>query len=182
MLTFMDDSRQTGLAIPNEKRAGTGRGRFTRRWIWLASALFVLMMLVLSHVKLHRGYVADDKRTATRLIERFHERLNAGQFNEIYEEHDQTLKSAMTREIAIQSLQEITNRFGTFKAVTDSETNVIVGPTVEARAAYNSTFAKDDATELFEFLRRGDELKLAIYQIYPGTKKLEWKNRFEAQP
>lgn len=53
----------------------------------------------------------------------------------------------------------ITNRFGAFKAVTDSETNFIVGPTVEARAAYNSTFATDDATELFEFLRRGDKVE-----------------------
>ena len=178
----MDDSRQTGLAIPNEKRAGTGRGWNTRTWIWLVSVLFVLMLLVLSQVKLHRGYIADDKRTATRLIELFHERVNAGQFNEIYEEYDQTLKSAMTREVAVQSLQEISNQFGAFKAVTDSETNVIVGPTVEVRAAYHSTFEKGDATELFGFLRRGDQLRLAIYQVYPSTKKLEWKNRSEVQP
>jgi hypothetical protein len=69
-------------------------------------------------------------------------------------------------------MQATRARFGEFRQVTDSEMNVIVHAPVEIRAAYNSKFEKGDATELFVFLRRGNQIKLAMYQISPGTTKL----------
>lgn len=139
------------------------------------------MLLVISRLTLHRGYVEDDKRTSIRLVEQFHLRMNAGQFDQIYDDYDESLKNAKTREEEVKSLQELSSHFGAFKSVSDSEMNVIVGPMVEVRAAYNSTFEKGDATELFGFLRRGHELKLALYQVSPGTAKLEWKHQSKAQ-
>jgi hypothetical protein len=177
----MDDTPSAGLAIPGEKRAyfDSQRSWLARKWIWLVGALLIL--LVASRATLHRGYIEEDKRTATKLIEQFHERMNEGQFDQIYDAYDSSLKNVMSREVAVQGLQEVSDQFGAFKAVSDSEMNVILGPRVEVRAAYNSTFEKGDATELFGFLRRGHDLKLAIYQVSHGTATLDWKNRPEAQ-
>jgi hypothetical protein len=175
----MGNVRDAGLAIPEEKRADSRRRWRGRNWIWAAGGLLVL--LVILRINVHVGYFAEDKRSATRLIEQLHERMNAGQFDLIYEDCDESLKNAKTRDEMDQSLREVASHFGAFKAVSDSEMNVIEGPAMEVRAAYNSTFEKGDATELFSFFRRGHELKLAFYQVSPGTAKLEWKHRPEAQ-
>lgn len=181
ILAGMGNKLPADLTIPDDKRAisNSKRGWLARKWIWLLGA--VLVLLVISRVTLHRGYIEDDKRSATTLIKQFHQRLNDGQFERIYETYDESLKNAMTREAAVQGLQEVSNRFGAFKAVSDSEMSVIGGPTVEVRAAYNSTFAKGDVTEVFGFLRRGHDLKLAFYQVSAGTAKLEWKHQSKAQ-
>ena len=177
----MENMPPTGLEIADDRRAGSNSQRrwLNRNWIWLVGAL--LLLLAISRVTVHVGYIEDEKRTATRLIQQFHQRMNEGQFDRIYDEYDPSLKNAMTREAAVQGLREVSNQFGACKAVSDSEMNVIVGPTVEVRAAYNSTFEKADATELFSFVRRGHELKLAIYQVSHGTAKLDWKHQPGAQ-
>ena len=177
----MDNMPSVDSAIPDEKRADSDsqRGWLTRNWMWLAGVLLVLF--VLSRVTLHRGYIEDDKRFATRLIAQFHQRMNAGQLDQIYDAYDQSLKNVKTREEELQSLREVSSQFGAFKSVADSEMNVIVEvPMTQVRAAYNSNFEKGDVTELFAFVRRGHDLKLAFYQVSPGTAKLEWGHDLEA--
>jgi hypothetical protein len=42
---------------------------------------------------------------------------------------------------------------------------------VEVRSVYNTTFEKGEATEMITFVRRGDKLKLAGFNISPGTRR-----------
>ena len=118
------------------------------------------------------GYIEDDKREALSAIESFHSRLSSGQYAAIYDASDPALQQTGSREQLIAAMQATKARFGEFRQVTDSEINVIVRAPVEIRAAYNSKFEKGEATELFLFLRRGDQIKLAMYQISAGTTKL----------
>jgi hypothetical protein len=55
--------------------------------------------------------------------------------------------------------------------VSEKWINVIIGAPIQIRALYNTKFAKSDATEMFIFIKEGDTVKLAQYQIYPGTVK-----------
>ncbi|HEY2363152.1 MAG TPA: hypothetical protein VGK36_18670 [Candidatus Angelobacter sp.] len=142
-----------------------------RKPVLLATSIIYLVLLI-SCVSVRPGYIEDDKRDALRAIENFHARLSSGQYAAIYDASDPALQQTGSREELIAAMQATRARFGEFRQVTDSEMNVIVHAPVEIRAAYNSKFEKGDATELFVFLRRGNQIKLAMYQISPGTTKL----------
>ena len=142
-----------------------------RKRALLATNIIFLVSLI-SCVSVRPGYIEDDKREALQAINNFHARLNSGQYAAIYDASDPALQQTGSREQLIAAMQATRAHFGEFRQVTDSEMNVIVRAPVEIRAAYNSKFEKGNVTEVFLFLRRGDQIKLAMYQISPGTTKL----------
>jgi hypothetical protein len=68
-------------------------------------------------------------------------------------------------------MQNTHSRWGQFKQVTFSELNEIIGHQIQIRAVYNSTFEKGMSTEEFIFLRQGNKIQLAFYNILEGTVK-----------
>ena len=127
----------------------------------------LLAGLVLSRLSLHLGYVDDDKKQVVRLIEQFHERMNSQQFDEIYNDAHYVFRKSLGREEFIRHMQETRMRYGSFTSLTSSKVNVIIGAPVQIRAAYNSTFEKGEATELFSFVREGHKIQLLIYGVSP---------------
>jgi hypothetical protein len=82
------------LLTPEESQ-----GLVSRTWLWLRYnwkwmvGLF-LAGLVISRFDLHFGYVDEEKKEAVRLIEQFHERMNAEQFEQIYDDADPAFRKS----------------------------------------------------------------------------------------
>ncbi len=140
-----------------------------RKWLILIVALVALLVLIGSRISMHRGYFAEDKSETARLIDQFHARLNANQFDQIYDDADDSLKQSDTRENWRKVLVAVLDHTGQFRRVNNSKLNVIVGAQVEIRGAYRSTFEKGTFTELFAFVRRGEQVRLAYYSAFNGT-------------
>jgi len=117
------------------------------------------------------GYVGDDKKAVERAIEQFHDRFNSAQYQEIYDDAQEVFKQSKTKTDLLASMQETAEQFGRAEEVSEKWINVIVGAPVQIRAIYNTRFTKNQATETFVFIKDGDHIRLAAYQIYLGTVK-----------
>ena len=93
-------------------------------------------------------------------------------FDEMYDGGHPTLKQYWKRADFSKSMAEVYEKYGPLKSVTKDWINVIVGGPVEIRAVLNSSFEKGDATETFVLIRDPDKIRLASYQIFPGTTSL----------
>ena len=113
------------------------------------------------------------KKLAVKLIEQFHERMNTGHFEEIYDDAHPAFKNALNKQDWIGRMQETREQYGLFKMVGSSKVSVLMGAPVQIRAACYSTFDKGQATELFSFAREGDKIPLLIYGISPGDTQLK---------
>jgi hypothetical protein len=125
----------------------------------------------LRQVSLRPGYIADDKRSVDEAIGALHQRLNAHEYKQIYDDAHASLKASQTEADYSDLLKKLREGLGEVQYVTDKWINVIVGPSIEIRAIYNSTFDKGDATEMFVFVRDADAIRLLHYQVSPGTTK-----------
>jgi hypothetical protein len=128
----------------------------------------LLAGLVLTTFSLHFGYVDEDKKEAARLIEQFHERMNAEQFGEIYDDADPAFRKALGEEEWLRHMQETREQYGRFEMAKSSKLHVLMGAPVQIRAAYNSTFEKGEAKELFSFAREAHKVQLLVYGISPA--------------
>jgi hypothetical protein len=150
--------------------AAPTQGWVGRNWKWIL-VLFIAALAV-SRFSLHLGYVDQDKNVAAKLIEQFHERINAGRFEEIYDDAHPAFRNALSKQDWLRHMQENRDHYGLFRAAKSSKLNVIMGNPVQIRAAYVSTFDKGDATELFSFAREGQKVQLLIYGISPGDTRV----------
>jgi Protein of unknown function (DUF4019) len=142
----------------------------SRGWLWYRKNCkwllgIVLAGLILSRLHVHFGYVDGDKKQTVESIEQFHERMNVEQYDQIYADANPAFRNSLTREEWLQHMHEVREQCGRFKSTRISKLNVLMGNPVQIRAAYNSTFEKGPATELFGFAREGDKVQLLIYGI-----------------
>ena len=125
-----------------------------------------------SRMSVHIGRTAEDKEATQQAIEQFHDRLGMGDFDRIYDDSDVALRITASRETLIAAMRETKGHWGKPMRVTYSYLRVLTDRApVEVRVVYNTTFEKGDATEMFTFVRRGSKLKLAYYNISPGTSR-----------
>ena len=141
-------------------------GWLRRNWKW--GILVVMAVIALSRFTIHIGYVDQDKNETVKLIEQFHERMNAGHLDEIYDDANPGFKKALSREDFFRRMQETHEQYGQFRTVKASRVNVIKGAPVQTRVAYYSIFEKGEATEFFAYAREGHHLQLLTYGINPG--------------
>jgi hypothetical protein len=134
----------------------------------------VLALLVLTpacSISIKPGYIEDDKKSAEAAIDKFHEQFNSGQYQEIYNDAHDAFKRAIKQSDALSRMAETADRFGKMEHVDNREMNVIIGAPIQVRAVYETKFEKGDSTEVFLFLKDGDAVRLAMYQIFPGKAK-----------
>jgi len=62
-------------------------------------------------------------------------------------------------------MREVRAQYGRFKSARTSRLNLLMGNPIQIRAAYNSTFEKGQATELFGFAGEQNRVQLLIYGI-----------------
>ena len=139
--------------------------------------LFVLVLLsaISCSVSVKQGYIEDDKKTTEQAIERFHEKFNATQYLDLYNDAHEVFKGSQKQADSLNAMKQTYEHFGKMEQVEEKWLNVIIGTPIQIRAVYNTKFEKGDATESFIFIKEGDTVKLALYRIDPGKVRPEPK-------
>lgn len=131
------------------------------------TAIGLLLLFLPIHLTLRRGYVMRDRNETIRLIEEFHDRLNRGQFDQIYENASSALQRSGGYQGVTGTMQQINQNYGAFQRVGSSKVEVVVSAPVEIRAVYDSVFEKGRATEWFVFVIEGNDIRLRTYFVSP---------------
>lgn len=99
-------------------------------------------------------------------VAKFHAQLDAGNFDQIYADSGQAMKSATTKDKLVSLLDAIHRKLGNVKSTNRQGFNInwgTIGKTV--RVKYSTQFDSDTAAEEFVFLVNGNELQLVGYHI-----------------
>lgn len=130
----------------------------------LRNKLFIVLMLVVA-LQLSCG-VKKGKENAERAVERFHNQLNAGQFQEIYAESDEAFKKAATEEQVNQLFDAVRRKLGTvkFAKLTGWHVNATTGGTA-VTLGYDVDFSEGKGTEQFVYHISGDKTTLLNYNV-----------------
>lgn len=108
-----------------------------------------------------------EKKDATLAVEQFHQRWNAGDFAGIYDNADDALKKSLPREGWLRFAQDFSARSGKFQHIVKSELEAIEGNPLRIHAACHSNFDKGSVSEVFDFVKRGGEIRLAYFSAFP---------------
>jgi ribosomal protein S27AE len=160
-----------GTALPTEQGV-LGNPKWIAILIFSVLAVFLLLGFGTHFLRftLHAGYVDEEKKLAVEKIELFHERMNAGHFDEMYDDAHPAFRHALSRQEWLRHMQETREQYGLYRARRVSTLDVIMGAPVQVHVVYDSTFEKGDATERFSFARDGDKFQLLIYGVQPPRK------------
>jgi hypothetical protein len=134
--------------------------------------LFLLLASASCTVSVSPGYIAEDKTNTEIAIDKFHQRLDEGKYEDIYNDAYPAFQQSQSKEALIDDMRRTHEKYGKMVEVTGKVVNVIVGAPVQIRAIYNTRFEKGDATEMFNFVKSGDSVKLALYRVSDGTSQL----------
>ena len=141
-------------------------------FIWFTSVIliaFACSAWCQASVSITPGYIKEDKKAVEQKIEEFHSLLRIRDYEKIYDQMHPAFQAAESKEEHLRRLREIADRFGRPDKVTDSRIEVIVGAPVQVRAVTNTRFEKQDATEMFNFVKEGSSYKLVQYGISAGA-------------
>jgi len=130
-------------------------------------AVGLLLLFFPIHFSVHRGYVMRDRNETIKQIEKFHDRLNREQFDQIYENASSALQSSGGYEGITGTMRQINQNYGAFQRAESSKVEVVMSAPVEIRAVYDSVFEKGRATERFVFVIEGDDIRLRTYFVSP---------------
>lgn len=114
------------------------------------------------------GNIEEDKETTVSEIQLFHERFNNEKYMEICEKASEYLWKGQGKETTINTFNEAHKTLGKYRIVRDSRSKVIVGTPVQIRVVYVSSFDSGDVTEIFNFVKEGNGVKLASYKVSEG--------------
>jgi hypothetical protein len=114
-------------------------------------------------------YIEDEKKTAERAVEQFNARMNAEQYDAIYEAMHEQVKSANGRETIIPAMKATHERMGKIVGVPGHWVNYVKGDPIPVRAVYNLKCEKGEFSEWFAFaMGRNGEALLVNYQNFSG--------------
>jgi len=88
---------------------------------------------------------------ADKAVERFHQQLNAGEFNAIYTQASPALRSATSQGDLIKLLTAIRSKLGPFKSGTRNSWRVNYGTNANTVILFDSTYERGKAQETFTF-------------------------------
>ena len=123
-------------------------------------------------VNVKPGFIKEDKQSTEQEIEKFHSRFNAEDYELIYNKSIPELQKSIYKADMLKLMKNEHDEAGNFKSVIDKRINVIVGAPVQIRAGYISQYSKMDLTEMFLFVKDGEEIKLALYKPSKGRTEL----------
>lgn len=155
--------------------SGLGNPAPTKRvlWKWFAAVLALILALLIWQCgsTLVQGRKLDDAA-----VRRFHEQLNAGDFEGIYHEADQAFKTDLGHDESIRFLQGIHKKLGL--AGSEARLNIRVetnpGGTF-LTTQYSTMFDAGSATEIFTWVKSAGTLKLDGYHIQSNALIIEDK-------
>jgi hypothetical protein len=110
--------------------------------------------------------VKKGKETAERAVEKFHNQLNAGQFQQIYAECDEGFRKAVTEQDAIALFEAVRRKLGTVQEAkpTGWHVNATTGGTA-VTLGYDVQFSEGKGVEQFVYRVSGDKATLLNYNV-----------------
>ena len=136
-----------------------------RKIIMKPLLLFTSFIFVIAALTVSCGFKQAEEKSKL-AVEKFHQQLNAGQYQEIYQQGDDKFKESVTEAEFTQVLEAVRRKLGTFQKATFAGGNVNSGTIgTVATLAYESEFSEGKGTEQFSFLVSGEEAKLLRYDI-----------------
>jgi len=146
---------------------------FRRNLKWIFAFLF-LAGLVLWRLGVGFSFLTGDEKQALEMVELFHERMNAGHFDEVYDDAHPAFRDAESRQEWLRHMKETREDLGLYRLRRSQTFNVIMGPPLQVRVYYDATFEQGDGDEQFSFARNGDKLQLLEY----GIMSPQWSRHF----
>ena len=127
----------------------------------LGLILVALLLALGSACSLTKG-----KGIAEAAVVKFHDRFNAGQYHEIYEQADQALKKSASEDDFITLLEAVRRKLGTVKQAHSSGwgINTTLAGTM-ATLSYDVDFSEGKGNEQFVFHVSGDKAALYHYNV-----------------
>lgn len=140
----------------------------------LGIVFLFLTGLVLWRLDVRFSRSGEDEKQAMEMVKLFHERMNAGHFDEIYDDAHPAFRQAESRQEWLRHMNEAREDLGLYRLRRFQTLNMIIGPPVQVRVQYGATFEQGDGTEQFSFAKNGDKLQLLEY----GIMSPEWSRHF----
>jgi hypothetical protein len=149
--------------IPASEAKATTTSARRGLWKWSLAFTAVLLTFLLWQcgTALRQGRALADPA-----VQEFHEKLNAGQYDEIYRGADQGLAGEGRQDELVKFLEGVHTKLGDASVAT--QINIRVNATTFGSsivAQYNTTFARGSAVETFTWVKRSGTLKLYGYDI-----------------
>ena len=126
---------------------------------------YLILLIVVVAMPLSCG-VKKGKENAERAVEKFHNQLNAGQFQQIYSESDEAFRKVVTEEQALQLFDAVRRKLGTVQQakLTGWNVNATTGGTA-VTLGYDVDFSEGKGTEQFVYNVTGDKALLFNYNV-----------------
>ena len=110
--------------------------------------------------------MSADSKLAEQAVVRFHEMLDAEQFDAIYDQSSDGMKSSVTKERLVSLLQAVHKKLGVTRASDLQGWNVNYQTSGSfVTLTYATTYAQDKAEEKFVYRLEGEKALLAGYHI-----------------
>jgi hypothetical protein len=106
------------------------------------------------------------KDAAEKSVKKFHDQLNAGNFKEIYAGLADEFKNASSEEETLQLFEAVSRKLGKVKNAKLQSWNMQANTGGNfVLLAYETEFEHDKGEEKFTFLMKGDEARIAGYNV-----------------
>jgi len=123
-------------------------------------------------VKVHTGSFSEIKYQCIKEIDNFHQEFNNKSFDEIYNNASVEFQKSANKDTILAHMNLDYKKFGKFKFIIDSTSNVILGAPIQVRSVIVSKYEKTDITELFTFTIIDNNYKLILYSPSKGRVNL----------
>ena len=147
----------------------------SKRVKYISTTAFISCLLLLvesCRLNVKAEYIADDKQLAEQEIKKFHGRFNSGDYDSIWNQAAPGLQQVISKKDFLAFLNNGHEQCGEFKAIIDKRVKVLAGSPMQIRAICNSQFDKAVLTEMFTWLKTGEEIQLAGYTVAKGPAEL----------
>ncbi len=153
-LTILDISPAPGSATSSPKRV-------LWKWSLAVTGLILLFLAWQCGSAFQKG-----RGLANTAVREFHEKLNRGQYEEIYREADEGFTRAGKHDELVRFLEVVHTRLGNagVASLANMRVNATTGGTFVV-AQYNTTFDHGSAVETFTWIRSSAALRLSGYNI-----------------
>jgi hypothetical protein len=154
---------------------GTALSTSRSKLKWIVRLAFLsLAGLILWRLGVGFSFLSGDEKQALEMIALFHERMNAGHFDEMYDDACPAFREEESRQEWLRHMKETQEDLGLYRLKRSQTLIVIIGPPLQVRIDYGATFEHGDGQEQFSFARNGDKLQLLEY----GIMSPHWSRHF----
>jgi len=151
----------TALNVSPTSHSGTRPKSQLWKWSLALTAIVLGFLMWQCGSALRQGRVLADPA-----VEDFHRQLNAGQYEKIYLDADESFTGEGKHDELVKFLEAVHTKLGNAGAT--NQANMLVNATTSGTfivVHYNTTFARGSAVETFTFKKSNGFLKLQGYHI-----------------